>query len=119
MLVTITAAGDILPLQVIFAGTTHKCYPKDGSAGRVEAESLGFHITSSLNHWSNMTTMMEWARLVLIPDVQRKRAAINKPNQWALIALDLWAVHKNKDFIEELRKNMIKVVFIPGGLTGE
>ncbi len=119
VVVAIDAAGGILPMQSIFAGLTEKCFPKEGTPGRVAADQLGFHITCSENHWSNMATMMDWVNKILIPDVQRKRAVLGKPDQWALLALDLWAVHKNASFLNHLRENKIRVVFIPGGLTGE
>jgi hypothetical protein len=49
------ASGALLPLQVIFLGTTNRVLPKT-QCGKLGL-SFGFHYTKTENHWSNLESM--------------------------------------------------------------
>jgi hypothetical protein len=57
--VSSTAAGGLLPFQVVFTGLTQRSLPPRNS-GRIGCEDVGWHLTSSNNHWSNLTTCQEF-----------------------------------------------------------
>jgi len=59
--------GDLLPLQLIFAGKTDRCHP----AATIDSTASRVHITHSENHWSSQQTMKEWLDEVLLPYTTR------------------------------------------------
>ena len=59
-------AGDFLPPQLIYKGTTKRCLPG------VNFPS-DWHITHSHNHWSNESTMKAYIEKILLPYIGGKR----------------------------------------------
>ena len=58
---------DLLPLQLIFTGTTPRCHP----AATAASNAAGIHITHTGNHWSSLKTMQDWVTQVLLPYAER------------------------------------------------
>ena len=106
-------SGDLLPLQVVYGGKTDKCHPRFDFPD-------DFHITHSVNHWSNQTTTEQWIENILVPYLDRKREELElAPEHPALCILDLFAAHRVEPIVAAFARHHIKVVFVPGGCTGE
>ena len=61
-----TMAGDFLPVQLVYQGTTSRClppykFPQD------------WDITYSPNHWSNEDTMASYLQKVIFPYIRKSR----------------------------------------------
>jgi hypothetical protein len=69
--VSSSAAGTLLPFQVIFIGTTNRTLPPLNS-GRRECEAEGWHLTFSSNHWSTLTTCQQFVVNILQPYRQQQ-----------------------------------------------
>jgi hypothetical protein len=63
--VSSTASGELVPLQLVFQGKMEVVVPKDEDAKR--AVVAGWHLTMSENHWSNFVTMKSFVEKVLDP----------------------------------------------------
>ncbi len=70
-----TLAGDFLPIQLIFTGTTKKCLPK------VDFPS-DWDITYTASHWSNESTMMKYMDHIIIPYVNKMRVELKLSSQY-------------------------------------
>ncbi len=57
-------AGDYLPPQLIYKGTTKRCLPTVKFPDK-------WHITHSHNHWANEQTMKEYIQKILVPYVRK------------------------------------------------
>jgi hypothetical protein len=110
--------GDLLPLQLIFQGTTTACHPPATDS----AKNSLIHITHSENHWSNQQTMREWIESVLMPYAERQIVTHSLPPASKLVlVLDVWAVHKSEEFRKFLRTHhpRIHLVFVPANCTSQ
>jgi hypothetical protein len=110
--------GDLLPLQLIFTGTTKQCLP---AATELSVSAL-VHLTHTDNHWSSQETMQQWVREVLQPYVDRRRVEFDlAPSPHVVLVLDVWSVHKSKEFIKFLTDNFprIHLVFVPANCTSK
>jgi hypothetical protein len=56
----------MLPLQVVFQGTTNQALPPMNER-RKNCLSSGFHLTYNSNHWSNLETTQEFVEHILMP----------------------------------------------------
>jgi hypothetical protein len=67
----------MLPLQVVFRGTTSQVFPPMNE-GRKNCLSNGFHLTYSSNHWSNLETIQQFDVHILIPyrKIQMEKLAL-------------------------------------------
>jgi hypothetical protein len=110
--------GDLLPLQLIFKGTTPRCLPVPTAASR----AARVHITFSHNHWSSQQTMQHWVVEVLLPYAERCIDTFKLRSDAAVIlVLDVWAVHKSEEFRRFLRTHhpRIYLVFVPANCTSK
>ena len=55
-----TAAGEFLPIQLIYAGKTKRCHPKFTFPS-------DWSITHSQKHWSNENEMIEYIEDIIVP----------------------------------------------------
>lgn len=65
----ISLTGSLLPFQLIYKGLTDKCHPSFSFP-------KDWNITHSQNHWSTTETMIQYAKKVLIPYVDKVRKEI-------------------------------------------
>jgi hypothetical protein len=109
-------AGDMLPLQLIFAGKTERSRP----AATPASTAAGFHLTSSDNHWSTQQTMREYIEHVIEPYRQRKiKEKGLKQDSRMVLVLDAWSVHRSEEFRSWMAKNhpLMHLVFVPANCT--
>jgi len=110
--------GDLLPLQLIFAGKTERCLP----AASFASKAARAHITHSPNHWSSQQTMQQWITEVLMPYADRCiRQHQLDADAKIILVLDVWAVHKSEEFRLFLRTyhSRVHLVFIPANCTSK
>ena len=108
-----TLSAKLLPLQVIYQGTTSQCHPKVNFP-------KDWDITHSQNHWSNTTTMKDYISNILVPYIEAVKEELDLPvRQRALMLLDAFKAHKVPEVIQNMKGNYIEVVFVPGGCTSE
>ena len=81
VLLTVTLSGRLLPPQLIYAGKTKRCHPKQSFPD-------DWDIYHSPNHWSNEDTMLHYVQEIIIPYVSSTRQALGlPPTQEALACL--------------------------------
>ena len=89
VLLAATAAGTLLPPQVIYQGKTTGCHAKVAFPDK-------WHITHSESHWSNEQTMLEYLENIIILYVTSTRQALDLPeDQPALALFDVLAAHRS------------------------
>ena len=76
-----SADGNFLPPQLIYSGTTTKCLPRN-----VKFPSE-WHVTSTINHWSNEDTMFEYIDRIIAPYIQSKRQELDLTSDHPALAL--------------------------------
>jgi hypothetical protein len=108
--------GDLLPLQLIFQGTTPRCLPP------VTANSLtaGVHCTYTQNHWSSLETMKQWMLKVLLPYAERQiKLHSLDADAHIVLVLDAWSVHRSEEFRMHMRNAhpRVHLVFVPANCT--
>ena len=110
VLLAATAAGTLLPPQVVYQGKTTGCHAKVTFPEK-------WHITHSENHWSTEQTMLEYLENIIIPYVTNTRQALDLPeDQRALPIFDVFAAHLCQSVLET---NNIHQIFVSASCTGE
>jgi hypothetical protein len=91
--VSSTASGELVPLQLVVQGKTEAVVPKDEDAKR--AVAAGSHLTMSENHWSNFVTMKSFVEKVLDPWRVKKceELGLAPDSQKMVWLIDCWKVH--------------------------
>ena len=103
--------GDFLPPQLIYQGKTTRCLPQ------VEVPP-DWHITYSVNHWSNESTMKDYVEKIIIPYIQKKREELNVlPDHRALLLFDNFKAQCTTPLLQILDNNDINVLLIPPNCT--
>ena len=107
-----TLSGDFLPIQLIYAGTTPRCLPKNVSFPDE------WHVTYTANHWSNEITMIDYVKKLIIPYVERQRQHLGCNNdQSALVLFDAFRGQCVEGVFKELENNNIFYVLVPANCT--
>jgi hypothetical protein len=117
--VSSSAAGNVLPFQIVFTGSTTKCLPPL-NVGRIACEEAGWHLTFSENHWSNVDTCKAFVEKILQPYRLEQIEHLKLDKGTKLIWLiDCWSVHKSKEFISWMKESHqeILIIFVPANCT--
>ena len=107
----LTGVGEFLPVQLIYGGKTslrHAQYsfPSD------------WHITHSVNHWSNEDTMLLYIKEVIVPYVDRVRYDMNvDESQAALAIFDHFKGQLTEKVVQLLEEHNIQSVLVPASCT--
>ena len=113
VLLTISAAGVLLPPQVIYPGKMTGCHARI-------TFSQGWHITHSENHWSTEETMLQCLDNVIIPYFAATRRELGLPDDHVGLAIfDVFAAHRCDSVLKKLSSNHIHQIFVPALRTGE
>ena len=103
--------GDFLPPQLIYKGTTQRCFPT------VQFPS-GWYITCSENHWSNESTMKAYIEKILLPYVRDKREELKLAADYpALVIFDKFTGQGTENLLKLLEENHIYFVTVPANCT--
>ena len=104
--------GEFLPPQLIYQGKTSRCLPS------VEFPD-DWHITYSINHWSNEGTIKEClCRTYPTTYIDGKRKSLNLASKFpALVLFNNFKAQCTSDILTLLDQNNINVVLIPPNCT--
>lgn len=120
---SISASGNLLPMQMIFHGQTTASCPSTGARRYSEAKEKRFRFEPSHTHtyWSTQATMKTLVNDIIAPYFNTMKAELElPPSQCSLWMIDCWSVHKSEEFrswMKEAHPNII-ISFVPGNLTG-
>ena len=103
--------GEFLPPRLIYQGKTPRCLPQ-------HQFPPDWHITYSINHWSNEDTMKEYIDHIILPFVNDKRKALKLSSEYpALLTFDNFKAQITPAILTLLDQNNINVVLIPPNCT--
>ena len=100
VVVTISAAGKLLPFYIIFRGL--KNIPK------IDFLPSNFVINVSDSGTMDMNIMQDYIHRIILPETK-----LNK----SLLIMDEFAAHKTPVILDFLKKSNIETLFVPGGYT--
>lgn len=120
---SISASGEVLPMQAIFQGKTDNSCPSKTARRYDEATDNQFVFEPSLTgtYWSTQATMQRLVDLIIAPYFERKKAdLLLPPSQCSMWLIDCWSVHRSAEFLGWMRTTHpnIIVTFVPGNCTG-
>ncbi len=106
-------SGTFLPVQLIYGGSTPRCLP-------TVSFPSNWHITCTSNHWSNVSTMVDYTEKILIPYVAQTRTNLQLcPDYPALVIFDVFKGQCTENIYELLDKNNIFHVLVPANCTDQ
>jgi hypothetical protein len=120
---TISASGELLPMQTIYFGQTTASCPSKKAVLYDEAQRLGFKFEPSKSgtYWSTQATMKSLVNDIIAPYFNSKKTALGlPPTQCSFWTIDCWSVQKSEEFrgwMKETHPTII-ICFVPGGCTG-
>ena len=78
----VSASGDFLPMQLIYAGNTKRCLPKF-------TFPRSFHVTYTKNRWSNQVKVTEHFEKVIFPFLDQIKERMGYPKEhMSLVIMD-------------------------------
>ena len=107
---TITLSGHFLPMQLIYRGETKQILPRFKFPD-------GFLLSCNPNHFSNAMESIKLTSEIIIPYIQSQRSELAKPNQTALVMMDVFRGQTADDVISLLRDNNIHYILVPNNMT--
>lgn len=105
-----SAAGDFLPLQLVYKGKTSRCHLHFQFPA-------GWLVSHSPKHWSTEETMIEYIEIIIIPYVESYREFLNDPNQSAVVIMDNFKGQVTTAVNNLLDAHNIYVCLIPPNTT--
>lgn len=108
--ITCTAAGDMLPLQLIYPGKTDKCHP-------VAALPSGTDVTHNVSHFSTEATMLRYMDNIIAPYLQKQREELSKPDTPGLLVYDVFRAHTTDAVQQKIRDLNCLPVCVPPNMT--
>jgi len=112
VLLAVTKSGVLLPPQVIYAGKTDRCLPKD-------VFPVDWDVTCTETHWSNETSMVQFIDKVVVSYVNRVREGLplSQCDQQAVAIFDVYKSHQSPSVISKLKENGITPLFVQACCT--
>jgi hypothetical protein len=93
LVVSSTANGNILPGQVVFTSTTHRCLPPLNE-GKLKCINSSWDLRRS-----TFKTTKDLVHKVLLAYLHKQIQQLDlQANQKLVWLIDCWSVHKNKEF---------------------
>jgi hypothetical protein len=114
VVLSISAAGKLLPPQLIYQGKTNECHAKNV---RFPAS---WNITHTESHWSTEVSIELYIKCVLIPFFHNEKQLLGLPESHkSLLLWDVYAPHRTQHILKLLQDNNILVIFVPACCTSE
>lgn len=116
--VAVSASGAMLPLQLVFSGKTAASLPK--LEIRNDVQLLGWELTQTENHWSNLASMCSYVDNIIQPYIRAVTKELQLPGDPKAVCLfDCWSVHKSREFQGELKTKHPNILplFVPANCT--
>jgi hypothetical protein len=113
----------LLPFQAIYEGLTKRSTPTSDSPHYDNVINAGMllEFSGTQTYWSNLAMMKSYVNKILHPYFQGVRERLGlPPTQKALWQIDVWSVHRSKEFRDWMSENYSNIIldFVPGGCTG-
>ena len=109
-------------MQVIYTGKTHRSRPSPSSLHHANLTAAGFLLQElgTTTYWSNLETMKTFVNEILAPYfecVKREKGLL--VTQKSLWMIDVWSVHRSKEFRTWMRVSHPNILldYVPGGCT--
>jgi hypothetical protein len=123
VLASVAANGTLLPFQAIYEGLTNRLLPESSTPNYDEVIDAGFllEFSGTKTYWSNQQTMRSFVDNILAPYFDAEKVKLNlPPRQKALGQIDVWSVHRSKEFRNWMGEHHLRICldFVPGGCTG-
>ena len=104
-------SGEFLPPQLIYQGKTTRCLPHYDFPS-------DWHLTISVNHWSNKDTMREYIDHIILSYNKKKREELKLASGYpALLTFDNFKAQCTPGILTLLDQNNINVVLVPANCT--
>ena len=114
VVLSISAAGKLLPPQLIYQGKTAECHAKNV---RFPAT---WNVTHTDSHWSTEVSIELYIKSILVPYFNNQKQLLGLPdNQKCLLLWDVYAPHRTEHILKVLQENNILVIFVPACCTSE
>lgn len=96
----VSAAGDVLPMQIIMKRSTNRSLPSRSSPLYDEAITDGFLFNfNPKNYWSSLALMEQYFEKIVVPFLLRKKQElVYEEDQECVVVLDCWSVHRGREF---------------------
>lgn len=122
VLVSVASDGTLLPMQAIYSGLTNRSAPSQNAPHYNDLISEGCLLQESgtPTYWSNIKTMKTFVTKILAPYFDRRKEELSlMPSQKALWLIDVWSVHRSKEFRDWMKQTHPTIIldFVPGGCT--
>ncbi|TFY76133.1 hypothetical protein EWM64_g7880 [Hericium alpestre] len=121
-MVGITAAGNVLPMQIVMKGGSQHSLPSSNSLDYAESKELGLLFgLNAKNYWSNIPLLEEYLKKIVTPHFSMQKQRLGYPeDQECVVLLDCWSVHRSEKFqnLVRCRWPWLRLRYIPGGCTG-
>ena len=109
----VSASGDFLPMQLIYAGETKSCLPKF-------TFPHSFHVTYTKNHWSNQVKVTEHFEKVIFPFLDQIKERMGYPKeQILLVIMDTFKGQDNDGLRKLCMSDNCEIVIVPHNLTNK
>ena len=123
LLISVARNGTVLPMQAIYSGKTERSRPSYKSPHYSELIDAGFLLEESgtTTYWSNHQTMHSFIDRILAPYFEQEKVKLGlPPSQKSLWTIDVWSVHRSKEFRNWMKGNHPNIIldYVPGGCTG-
>ncbi|KAF8234198.1 hypothetical protein L208DRAFT_1262742, partial [Tricholoma matsutake] len=123
VLMSVAANGTLLLFQAIYEGLRNRSLSESSTLNHNKVIKAGFllEFSGTKTYWSNQQTMQSFIDNILTPDFDVEKVKLNlPPHQKALWQIDVWSVHRSKEFCNWMGKHhpQICLDFVPGSCTG-
>jgi hypothetical protein len=123
VMTSVSNSGVLLPFQAVYMGKSTRSCPNKSANSYGDAERAGFHFefSGTGTYWSNAKTMRSFVNDILAPLFAKQKEALDlPPSQKCIWQIDVWSVHRFKDFCDWMKTNHSDIIlhFIPAGCTG-
>ena len=106
----VTLDGQFLPMQLIYGGKTLKSLPNFEFPD-------SFSLSVNPKHFSNNQESIKVVTEIVVPYVENQRKKLQKPDQAALLILDIFRGQITEDVTSLLQKYNILLVLVPNNMT--
>jgi hypothetical protein len=117
----VSAGNILLPLQLIHAGKSDSTRALPSPDAQAPLLRNGFRFYQTPSHWSSVDSHIQYINEILVPFYQNqcRELRIDYETQYFILIVDVW--HRDRRFLDFMATQhpRIKLVFIPGGCTGE
>lgn len=104
------ADGTMLPFQLIYGGKTERCHPS-------VPLPTGTHVTHNPSHYANEETMLEYAKQILLPYLNKTREQLGNAEMPAVLIFDSFRGHTTEAVHKALLEMNCICVPVPANLT--